>query len=49
MKRLAAGRDVVLLDFTTNGDVANTAQPLSHAALIKHYVEGTWPGEGPAS
>jgi hypothetical protein len=30
----AARRDVVLLDYTTNGDVEDTRRPLSHAALV---------------
>jgi hypothetical protein len=34
---------VVLLDYETNGDVRDLARPLSHAWLIKHYLEGTWP------
>ena len=34
---------VVLLDFTTNGDVEDLATPLSHAALVKRFVEGSWP------
>jgi hypothetical protein len=36
--------DVVLLDYETNGDVEDLSRPLSHAALVKHYLEGTWPG-----
>ncbi|MGW6919503.1 DUF6939 family protein [Kitasatospora sp. NPDC054939] len=38
--------DVVLLDYTTNGDVDDHASPLSHAALVRRYVEGDWPEEG---
>ncbi|MFH8387741.1 DUF6939 family protein [Kitasatospora sp. NPDC018058] len=38
--------DVVLLDYTTNGDVTDPASPLSHAALIQLHIEGRWPGEG---
>ncbi|MFE4512945.1 DUF6939 family protein [Kitasatospora sp. NPDC056783] len=37
--------DVVLLDYTTNGDVTDPATPLSHAALIQLYIEGRWPSE----
>lgn len=37
--------DVVLLDYTTNGDVADTSAPLSHAALVGRYVGDTWPDE----
>ncbi len=38
-----ARRTVVLLDYETNGDIEDLARPLSHAALIKHYLEGKWP------
>ncbi|MEV7188746.1 hypothetical protein [Kitasatospora sp. NPDC093102] len=37
--------DVVLLDYTTNGDVTDPGSPLSHAALIQLHIEGRWPGE----
>ncbi|MFJ9461709.1 DUF6939 family protein [Kitasatospora sp. NPDC101447] len=40
--------DVVLLDYTTNGDVTDPSSPLSHAALIQLYVEGRWPSEDDA-
>lgn len=30
---------VVLLDYDTNGDVENVGKPLSHASLIKTYIE----------
>ncbi|POM26691.1 hypothetical protein BTM25_10950 [Actinomadura rubteroloni] len=30
--------DVVLLDYTTNGDVGDTSRPLSHAALLRDHV-----------
>jgi O-acetyl-ADP-ribose deacetylase (regulator of RNase III) len=39
----AAARTVVLLDYETNGDVEDLSRPLSHAALIKYYLEGKWP------
>ncbi|CAM5700092.1 putative protein OS=Streptomyces griseomycini OX=66895 GN=FHS37_003307 PE=4 SV=1 [Streptomyces griseomycini] len=38
----------MLLDYTTNGDVADPASPLSHAALVRLYIEGRWPREGDA-
>jgi len=44
LERLSRAGPVVLLDFQTNGDVENLATPLSHAALVKRYVEGDWPG-----
>ncbi|GAA3242721.1 DUF6939 family protein [Nonomuraea helvata] len=43
LRRLADRGDVVLLDYTTNGDVDDPATPLSHAALVCHYIEGRWP------
>lgn len=36
---------VVLLDYTTNGDVEDVSTPLSHAALVARYLEGRWPRE----
>ncbi|PWI10217.1 hypothetical protein DIZ27_12835 [Streptomyces sp. NWU339] len=45
VERLRAKQDVVLLDYTTNGDVADPATPLSHAALIQLHIEGRWPRE----
>ena len=38
-----SGKIIVLLDYDTNGDVENTKSPLSHASLIKAYVEGYYP------
>lgn len=34
------GKTIVLLDYDTNEDVENGQKPLSHASLIKAYVEG---------
>jgi uncharacterized protein DUF6939 len=39
---LAAERDVVLLDYTTNGDVTDLSTPLSHAALVARHLRGEW-------
>lgn len=36
---ISQSRTVVLLDYDTNGDVENPAKPLSHASLIKRYIE----------
>ncbi|ACU73471.1 conserved hypothetical protein [Catenulispora acidiphila DSM 44928] len=41
----AADGDIVLLDYTVNGDVTDTSSALSHAALIRLYVEDRWPEE----
>jgi len=35
--------DIVLLDYETNCDVLNSKKPLSHAFLVKAYVEGHYP------
>ncbi|MEO3752292.1 hypothetical protein [Streptomyces sp. B6B3] len=45
VERLRAAEDVVLLDYTTNGDVADLGSPLSHAALIQLHIEDRWPRE----
>lgn len=45
LRALAAERTVVLLDYETNGDVDDLSRPLSHAALVKMYAEGIWPGD----
>lgn len=39
----AQGKTIVLLDYTTNCDIEDPSKPLSHAALVKAYVEGTYP------
>lgn len=36
-------KTIVLLDYDTNADVENGKTPLSHASLIKAYVEGVYP------
>lgn len=38
-------KTIVLLDYDTNSDVENLKKPLSHASLIKAYVEGIYPYE----
>lgn len=38
-----SGKTIVLLDYETNGDVENPKKPLSHASLVKAYVEGLPP------
>ena len=35
--------DIVFLDYNTNEDYTNLKSPLSHAALIKLYIEGRYP------
>ena len=40
-------KTIILLDYDTNTDVDNPKKPLSHASLIKAYVEGIYPyGDG---
>ena len=36
-------KPVVLLDYNTNADVNNPKSALSHASLIKAYIEGNYP------
>ena len=40
---IAKNKPVVLLDYDTNADVNNPKKPLSHASLIKAYIEGNYP------
>ncbi|MGI5145561.1 DUF6939 family protein [Plantactinospora sp. CA-294935] len=47
LRRLSADRDLVLLDYTTNADVADLGTPLSHAALVRSFLTGDWPAESP--
>lgn len=35
--------DIVLLDYNTNLDFRNLSTPLSHAGLVKLYIEGKYP------
>ena len=43
LREASITKTIVLLDYDTNADVENTKKPLSHASLIKAYVEGTYP------
>nr|WP_250905340.1 hypothetical protein [Nonomuraea sp. NEAU-A123] len=45
LRDLAGAQEVLLLDYTTNGDVADPTTPLSHAALVRRYVHDEWPDE----
>jgi hypothetical protein len=36
---------VILLDYETNCNLDDFAHPLSHAGLIKRYIEQNWPVE----
>jgi uncharacterized protein DUF6939 len=43
LRRLSAQRSVVLLDYETNESVEDLSKPLSHAGLIRCFIEDTWP------
>ena len=43
LKEASKTKTIVLLDYDTNADVENANKPLSHASLIKAYVEGIYP------
>lgn len=39
--------DIVFLDYATNIDVRDTSSPLSHAGLVKLYIEDCYPSYDP--
>lgn len=43
LKNASKDKTIILLDYTTNCDIDNPTKPLSHAYLIKAYVEGLYP------
>ena len=43
LRTTAVSQPLVLLDYETNGDVENLSSPMSHAALVKYFLEGKWP------
>lgn len=43
LREASKTRTIILLDYDTNADVENPKKPLSHASLIKAYVESTYP------
>lgn len=43
MNRIKNGENFVFLDYNTNTDYHNLASPLSHAGLVRDYVEGRYP------
>jgi len=43
LKEAAKRQTIVLLDYNVNNDVDNLSKPLSHAYLVKAYVEGLYP------
>ena len=34
-----------MLDYNTNTDIRDISKPLSHAGLVKLYIEGNYPSE----
>lgn len=45
MKDASKEKDIVLLDYATNDNVLDPKKPLSHAYLIKAYIEENYPTE----
>ena len=43
LREASKTKTIVLLDYDTNADVENAKKPLSHASLVKAYVEGIYP------
>lgn len=43
LKVIAYKQDLILLDYETNSDIENLNKPLSHAGLIKRYIEKKYP------
>ncbi|WP_433518642.1 DUF6939 family protein [Nonomuraea sp. CA-143628] len=41
LREMSSHRTVVLLDYTTNGDIGDLSTPLSHAALIAQRIRET--------
>lgn len=39
----AKGHDIILLDYNTNDDYRDLSSPMSHAGLVKLYIEGKYP------
>jgi hypothetical protein len=43
LKQLEPEKPVVFLDYETNSDITVLTRPLSHAGLIKLYLQDNWP------
>jgi hypothetical protein len=43
LKHLEREKTIVFLDYETNSDIDVVSRPLSHAGLIKLYLEDNWP------
>ena len=46
IKAKSQEQDIVLLDYNTNTDFQDISKPLSHAGLVKLYIDGNYPSEG---
>lgn len=43
LREMCKTKTIVLLDYTTNCDINDPSKPLSHAFLVKAFVEGLYP------
>ena len=43
LKEVSKEKDIVLLDYATNDNLLDPRKPLSHAFLVKAFVEGNYP------
>lgn len=43
LRIMSKSKTVVLLDYETNAAVEDYCKPLSHASLVRAYIEGTYP------
>ncbi|MEM7349537.1 MAG: hypothetical protein AAF657_01940 [Acidobacteriota bacterium] len=46
LRAIVAKGGVVLLDYETNSDITNLSRPLSHASLVRAYLQNQWPDQG---
>jgi hypothetical protein len=40
LREWSENKIVILLDYNTNEDITDPSSPLSHAAMVKAYIEG---------
>ena len=43
LREWSESKTVVLLDYNTNEDILDPSAPLSHAAMVKAFIEGNYP------
>ena len=43
IKEISLQNDVVFLDYNTCTDISDMSKPLSHANLVRLYIEDTYP------